>query len=143
VVFPHEQVDTNTGRRVLHNRCRVLIFPDAETVKAAMKEASPNIDPMAISRENGFNKNQADGSLANEIGADWFKFQEALGKRGYMGIVDIEGKKSNAHEQRYWKLFRSGRRINTLIGCFENWGLSSFRLRINLQTWGPYQSLRK
>ena len=96
VVFPHEQIDTNTGRKVLHNRARVLIFPDRATVVAAMKEASPNTDPMAISRENGFNKNQADGSLANEIGADWFKFQEALGKRGYMGIVDIEGKKSNA-----------------------------------------------
>ncbi len=96
VVFPHEQIDTNTGRKVLHNRARVLIFPDSATVVAAMKEASPNTDPMAISRENGFNKNQADGSLANEIGADWFKFQEALGKKGYMGIVDIEGKKQNA-----------------------------------------------
>ena len=94
VVFPHEQVDTNTGRKVLHNRCRVLIFPDSATIQKAMKEASPNTYPMAISRENGFNKNQADGSLANQVGADWFQFQEALGKMGYMGIVDIEGKKA-------------------------------------------------
>ena len=32
-----------------------------------------------------------DGSLKNDAGVDWFKFQEALGKLGYMGIIDIEG----------------------------------------------------
>jgi len=32
-----------------------------------------------------------DGSLKNEAGVDWFAFQEALGKLGYMGIIDIEG----------------------------------------------------
>ena len=46
---------------------------------------------MAISEENGYNKNAVDGSLKNDAGVDWFAFQEALGKMGYMGIVDIEG----------------------------------------------------
>ena len=46
---------------------------------------------MAISEENGYNKNAVDGSLKNDAGVDWFKFQEALGKLGYMGIIDIEG----------------------------------------------------
>ena len=46
---------------------------------------------MAISEENGYNKNAMDGSLKNDAGVDWFKFQEALGKLGYMGIIDIEG----------------------------------------------------
>ena len=96
VVYPHQQSDTNTGRKVIHNRVRVLIFPDATTIMDAMKSASPNADPAAITRENGFNKNQEDGSLANEAGADWFAFQEALGKKGYMGIVDIEGKRGGA-----------------------------------------------
>ena len=48
---------------------------------------------MAISEQNGYNKNATDGSLKNEAGVDWFAFQEALGKLGYMGIVDIEGPK--------------------------------------------------
>ena len=62
----------------------------------AMAESSPGCNPKTISRENGFNKNASDGSLKNEAGADWFAFQEALGKKGYMGIVDIEGKKNGA-----------------------------------------------
>ena len=96
VVYPHQQADSNTGRKVIHNRVRVLIFPDSNTIMDAMKSASPNADPAAITRDNGFNKNQEDGSLANEAGADWFGFQEALGKKGYMGIVDIEGKRGGA-----------------------------------------------
>ena len=42
-------------------------------------------------KKNGYNKNAVDGSLKNEAGVDWFAFQEALGKLGYMGIIDIEG----------------------------------------------------
>jgi len=49
-----------------------------------------------ISVDNGFNSNAADGSLKNEAGVDWFAFQEALGKSGNMGIIDIEGKKSGS-----------------------------------------------
>ncbi|MBP98481.1 hypothetical protein CMK18_21230, partial [Candidatus Poribacteria bacterium] len=44
------------------------------------------------------NKNAVDGSLKNEAGVDWFAFQEALGKLGYMGIIDIEGPKNGATE---------------------------------------------
>jgi len=29
-------------------------------------------------------KNAVDGSLKNDAGVDWFAFQEALGKLGYM-----------------------------------------------------------
>ena len=96
VVFPHQQTDTNTGKKVIHNRCRILIFPDANTIMQAMAESSPGCNPKTITRENGFNQNAADGSLKNEAGADWFAFQESLGKKGYMGIVDIEGKKNGA-----------------------------------------------
>ena len=53
---------------------------------------------MAISEKNGYNKNAVDGSLKNEAGVDWFAFQEALGKLGYMGIIDIEGPKNGATE---------------------------------------------
>jgi len=51
---------------------------------------------MAISEKNGYNKNAVDGSLKNEAGIDWFAFQEAHGKLGYMGIIDIEGPKNGA-----------------------------------------------
>jgi len=51
---------------------------------------------MAISEKNGYNKNAVDGSLKNEAGVDWFAFQEALGKLGYMGIIDIEGPTNGA-----------------------------------------------
>ena len=59
-----------------------------------MKMSHPQMteqDFMAISEENGYNKNAMDGSLKNDANVDWFAFQEALGKLGYMGIIDIEG----------------------------------------------------
>tara|TARA_B100002019_G_scaffold35851_1_gene30017 strand:+ start:7582 stop:8421 length:840 start_codon:yes stop_codon:yes gene_type:complete len=102
VVYPHQQLDTNTGKRVLHNRVRVLVFPDSDTVVRAMQQASPGCDPYSINRESGQNKNVPDGSggstLANDAGADWFAFQEVLGKMGYMGIVDLEGPAMGAEE---------------------------------------------
>jgi len=88
VVYPHQQ-----GKEI-HNRCRVLIFPNRETLIKAMQDSHPNMSReqiMAISEQNGYNKNAADGSLQNEAGVDWFAFQESLGKMGYMGIIDIEG----------------------------------------------------
>jgi len=96
IVYPHQQTDTNTGKTAIHNRCRILIFPDSATISSAMKSANPNVDVKGISVENGFNSNAADGSLKNEAGVDWFAFQEALGKSGNMGIIDIEGKKSGS-----------------------------------------------
>ena len=65
VVFPHQQTDTNTGKKVIHNRCRILIFPDSNTIMQAMAESSRDVIPK-LSRENGFNKNASDGSLKNE-----------------------------------------------------------------------------
>jgi hypothetical protein len=88
VVYPHQQ-----GKEI-HNRCRVLIFPNRETLIKDMQDSHPNMSReqiMAISEQNGYNKNAADGSLQNEAGVDWFAFQESLGKMGYMGIIDIEG----------------------------------------------------
>ena len=94
VVYPHQQ-DGN-GQKVIHNRVRILVFPNRETIVKAMKMAHPDMtdkEIMAISEENGYNKNAMDGSLQNEAGVDWFAFQEALGELGYMGIIDIEGPK--------------------------------------------------
>lgn len=88
VIYPHQQ-----GKEI-HNRCRVLIFPNRDVLIRAMKDSHPNMTDeqiMAISEKNGYNSNAADGSLKNEAGVDWFAFQESLGKMGYMGIIDIEG----------------------------------------------------
>ena len=90
VVYPHQQ------NGVIHNRCRILVFPNRQVVVQAMMNAHPNMTEsqvMAISESNGYNSNASDGSLQNEAGVDWFAFQEALGKMGYMGIIDIEGPK--------------------------------------------------
>ena len=75
VVYPHEQ--EGDGKKVIHNRVRILVFPNRSTILKAMKMAHPEMTDeqiMAISEQNGYNKN-------------------ALGKLGYMGIVDIEGPK--------------------------------------------------
>ena len=92
VVYPHQQ--EKSGQKIIHNRVRILVFPNREIIVRAMKMAHPEMTDeqiMAISEENGYNKNAVDGSLKNDAGVDWFKFQEALGKLGYMGIIDIEG----------------------------------------------------
>jgi len=92
VVYPHQQ-DKN-GQKIIHNRVRILVFPNRSTIIKAMKMAHPKMTDeqiMAISEQNGYNKNAVDGSLKNEAGVDWFAFHEALGKLGYMGIIDIEG----------------------------------------------------
>jgi len=92
VVYPHQQ--EGQGQKIIHNRVRILVFPNRSTIIKAMKMAHPEMTDeqiMAISENNGYNKNAVDGSLKNEAGVDWFAFQEALGKLGYMGIIDIEG----------------------------------------------------
>ncbi len=92
VVYPHQQ--EGNGDKVIHNRVRILVFPNREVLVKAIQMSHPemtNEQIMAISEENGYNKNAVDGSLKNEAGVDWFAFQEALGKMGYMGIIDIEG----------------------------------------------------
>tara|TARA_R110000824_G_scaffold314142_7_gene501030 strand:- start:4144 stop:4986 length:843 start_codon:yes stop_codon:yes gene_type:complete len=109
LVYPHKQNDTNTNKEVFHNRVRTLVFPNRATIVKAMKQSNPHVDPMAISVESGQNRQvkQKDGSVAlsNESRVDWFKFQEALGSVGCMGIVDLEGPTSGS------KYFNSEGRI--------------------------------
>jgi hypothetical protein len=90
VVYPHEQNDG--GQKSLHNRVRILVFPDARTIVNAMKQSNPHVDPMRITKDSGQNKVGGNGKTElNDMQVDWFKFQEALGRTGHMGIVDIEG----------------------------------------------------
>jgi hypothetical protein len=94
VVYPHQQ--ESNGEKVIHNRVRILVFPNREILWKAMKMSHPNMTEEqfnSINESNGYNKNAVDGSLKNDAGVDWFAFQEALGKLGYMGIMDIEGPK--------------------------------------------------
>ncbi len=84
----------------MHNRCRILIFPNRETIVRAMQDSNPQADANLISVENSTNQTVKldDGSttLKNEMDVDWFKFQEALGRMGFMGIIDIEGPSSGS-----------------------------------------------
>lgn len=109
LVYPHKQIDTNTGREVFHNRCRILVFPNRDTVVKAMSMSNPGVQSMQVTPESGQNKQvkRSDGSvvLENQDGIDWFKFQEALGQLGCMGIVDLEGPQSGS------RVFNSERRI--------------------------------
>jgi len=91
LVYPHQQLDTNTGKKVIHNRVRTLVFPNRQVLLEAMERSNPGVDAMSITRESGQNSNAADGSLVNQSGVDWFAFQDVLGDMGYMGIVDLEG----------------------------------------------------
>lgn len=95
LVYPHKQKDSETGKEVFHNRVRVLVFPNKETIVRAMNMSNPGVDAHSITVESGQNNQvkQPDGSIAlqNQSGVDWFAFQEALGKMGCMGIIDLEG----------------------------------------------------
>lgn len=118
VVYPHQQ-DKN-GQKVIHNRVRILVFPNREVLWKAMKMSHPEMTEeqfMAISTENGYNKNAADGSLKNEAGVDWFEFQEALGKMGYMGIMDIEGPAGGMQVDAADTMFKQSQGIST------NWAM--------------------
>ena len=109
LVYPHKQTDTITGKEVFHNRCRILVFPNRETVAKAMRMSNPHVDASQITAETGQNQQvkQKDGSvtLSNRAGVDWFAFQEALGQLGCMGIVDLEGPKAGS------RVFNSESRI--------------------------------
>lgn len=105
LVYPHKQTDTRTSEEVFHNRVRILVFPNRETVIKAMQMSNPTVDVNSITVESGQNQTveMGDGSsrLKNEAGVDWFAFQEALGKLGCMGIVDLEGPQNGS------RLFKS------------------------------------
>jgi len=118
VVYPHQQ-DKN-GQKVIHNRVRILVFPNREVLWKAMKMSHPEMTEeqfMGISTENGYNKNAADGSLKNEAGVDWFEFQEALGKMGYMGIMDIEGPAGGMQVDAADTMFKQSQGVST------NWAM--------------------
>ena len=95
LVYPHKQSDSESGKEVFHNRVRILVFPNRETIIKAMNISNPGVDANAITVESGQNNQvkQPDGSvtLNNQSGVNWFAFQEALGNLGCMGIVDLEG----------------------------------------------------
>ena len=118
VVYPHQQ-DKN-GQKVIHNRVRILVFPNREVLWKAMKMSHPEMTEeqfMGISTENGYNKNAVDGSLKNEAGVDWFEFQEALGKMGYMGIMDIEGPAGGMQVDAADTMFKQSQGVST------NWAM--------------------
>jgi len=91
VVYPHQQIDTNTGEKVIHNRVRTLIFPSTDVIMQAMNRSNPEVDLHSITQETGQNSNSSDGSLVNQAGVNWFDFQDTLGEMGYMGVMDLEG----------------------------------------------------
>lgn len=105
IVYPHQQIDTNTGEKVIHNRVRTLVFPSSDVIVQAMEKSNPQVDPYAITHESGQNRNASDGSLVNDAGVNWFDFQEALGDMGYMGIMDLEGPAAGARPFRSESMF--------------------------------------
>lgn len=109
LVYPHKQIDTNTGEEVFHNRCRILVFPNRDTVTKAMSMSNPQVNAIQVTPESGQNQQvkNTDGSssLQNKDGIDWFAFQESLKDLGCMGIVDLEGPKAGS------QVFNSERRI--------------------------------
>lgn len=121
IVYPHQQKEN--GEEVIHNRVRILIFPDEKTLVTAMKQSNPSIDPYAITRDNGMNKSDANGTTMNDMNIDWFRFQEALGKMGYMGLVDIEGKSGEHHHplsaESFMDNFNGLQRIALLAAAFS------------------------
>jgi len=118
VVYPHQQ--DKSGQKVIHNRVRILVFPNRDILWKAMKMSHPEMTEeqfMGIDEGNGYNKNAADGSLKNEAGVDWFEFQEALGKMGYMGIIDIEGPAGGMQVDAADTMFKQSQGVGT------NWAM--------------------
>jgi len=98
IVYPHQQIDSRTGEKVIHNRLRTLVFPDSATVTEAMQRSNPGVDVASITPESGQNSNAPDGSLVNDAGVNWFAFQDSLGEMGYMGLMDLEGPSQGSRE---------------------------------------------
>lgn len=118
VVYPHQQ--EKNGQKVIHNRVRILVFPNRDILWKAMKMSHPEMTEeqfMSIDEGNGYNKNATDGSLKNEAGVDWFEFQEALGKMGYMGIIDIEGPAGGMQVDAADTMFKQSQGVGT------NWAM--------------------
>ena len=104
----------------------------------AMKASNPQVNGEAVTVESGQNSQvkQPDGSvrLQNESGIDWFAFQEALGRMGYMGIVDLEGGNNGS---RYFH--SEGRILAGNIGGFLAiigilWGLTQINQKPSVRS---------
>ena len=87
-----------------------------------MQLSNPQVDVNGITVESGQNQtvemNDGSSKLKNKSGVDWFAFQEALGKMGCMGIVDLEGPRSGSkmfQSESSLKVFNLGTLI--VIGC--------------------------
>ena len=105
IVYPHQQIDSRTGEKVIHNRLRTLVFPDSATITEAMQRSNPGVDVASITKESGQNSNASDGSLQNDAGVNWFAFQDSLGELGYMGIMDLEGPSQGSREFKSEKMW--------------------------------------
>ena len=93
----------------------------------AMKMSNPHVNPMEITVESGQNHQvkKPDGSMSleNKSKVNWFSFQEALGKLGYMGIVDIEGPKQGSVVY-----MSEGKKLASNLGGFALIGLVAMSL---------------
>lgn len=147
VVYPHQQLDTNTNKRVLHNRVRILVFPNKDVIMEAMKRASPSSDPASITKQSGQNQSVPDGNggttLQNEAGVDWFQFQEELGKLGYMGIIDLEGPSAGAESYSAEGELLTRRNLVTVIGIAGIAAVVSGVLKYNSEVATKLGKLRK
>jgi len=127
LVYPHKQENSTSGKEVIHNRVRVLVFPNREILTKAMKMSNPHVNAMGISVESGQNHQvkKPDGSMSleNKSKVNWFSFQEALGKLGYMGIVDIEGPKQGSVVY-----MSEGKRMASNLGGFALIGIIAMSL---------------
>ncbi len=127
LVYPHKQKHSKSGKEVIHNRVRVLVFPNRSILSKAMKMSNPHVNPMEITVESGQNHQvkKPDGSMSleNKSKVNWFSFQEALGKLGYMGIVDIEGPKQGSVVY-----MSEGKKLASNLGGFALIGLVAMSL---------------
>ena len=136
LVYPHRQKDTTTGKEVFHNRVRILIFPNREAIMKAMQISNPGVNAATITVESGQNRQVAkpDGGmgLENDSGVNWFVFQEALGKMGYMGIVDIEGP-NGGKQFKSEGYVRTGNVLGFATLSFIAWNLYQFNKKSKLK----------
>ena len=61
--------------------------------------------------------------MKNEAGVDWFAFQEALGKLGYMGIIDIEGPSGGTKVDAADTMFIQNAEGGKTVYRYGLWGL--------------------
>ncbi len=131
LVYPHKQIDTNTGEEVFHNRCRTLVFPNRATVTQAMSMSNPHVNSAQVTPDSGQNQQvkNSDGSttLENKDGIDWFAFQESLKQLGCMGIVDLEGPQAGSRVFNSEKKIFAGNFVGVATIGLILWGMNKMR----------------